>query len=273
MMKGAVRSNLLLLLSSLSIALLSTVAFVFTIVALTSADWATQAQYTLDVADPSIDTRVHTATARRGPLRECFAQANRTDPAAPWSTSCGPNGCATGDLAPWWCQQRREGWHLLVAGCVFAGLACVVALAGFITLVLLSESATSSATTPEDGRSGTGRREGEEETGRAGRGRGGRLARWRTPGHRQRLGFVLARGALCALLVLSIVLFGGGTLLLFDLLVNNQRPDGDFVTSVNPNITTDHWLMGRAIIYANLGWLPNLIGLLCMPSVEMFSVR
>jgi hypothetical protein len=78
---------------------------------------------------------------------------------------------------------------------------------------------------------------------------------------------------MCAFLVLSVVLTGGGTALLFDLLVNNQPPDGDFVTSVSANINSDHWRMGKGIIYANLGWLPNLIALLCLPSAEMVFVR
>jgi hypothetical protein len=263
MMKGVVFSTALLLTTSLIIAALSIVSFVFTIVSITSANWATQAQYDIDVFNPSITTRVHAATVRRGPAQQCVSQRNASDPSAPWSTDCDYNGCQSSDLA-WWCQQQRAGYRLLVAGCVFAGAACVYALGALAaTLPPLPSPATPDQATPDEER---GRQE-EKPTLRR------RLSRWRHPDHEQRLAFVLARGVLRAFFVLSIVLFAGGTLLLFDLLVNNQPPDGDFVTSTSSNITADHWLMGKGIIYANLGWLPNLIALLCMPSVEMVFVK
>lgn len=261
MMKGVVFSSTLLPAASLSIAVLSIVAFVFTVVSLTSANWATQAQYNIDVFNPSIITRVHAATVRRGPVRQCVSRLNASDPSAPWSTSCDSNGCQSSDLA-WWCQQQKAGSHLLIAGCVFAGVACVYALATLAATLPLPPSPA----TPDNGERG---QQGSEDK----PGWRRRLSRWRHPDHEQRLAFVLARGVLCALLVLSIVLCGGGTLLLFDLLVNNQLPDGDFVTSTASNITADHWMMGNGIIYANLGWLPNLIALLCMPSVEMVFVK
>ncbi|KAK4040196.1 hypothetical protein C8A01DRAFT_35798 [Parachaetomium inaequale] len=266
MMKGTVLSGALLPLASLAIAVLSIVSFIFTVVSLTSADWATQALYDVDVVSPSIDTRVHSATVRRGPFTKCVSERNESDPSGPWSNNCDDSAsCQSSDLA-WWCQQQRTGSHLLIAGCVFSGLACLYALAVLgVTLPMLPSS---SRGTPGE-RSGEGEGEGRGEKA----GWRHRLSRWRHPNHEQRLAFVLARGILCALLVLSIVLFAGGTLLLSDLLVNNQPPDGDFVTSSPSDITADHWLMGNGIVYANLGWLPNLIALLCLPSVEMVFVR
>ncbi|KAJ5444087.1 uncharacterized protein N7458_007959 [Penicillium daleae] len=256
-------SDALLFLSSATATVLSVVSFVFTIIALTSPDWATQAQYDVDPFHPSINTRNLSAVVSRGPRKQCTFQRNETDPAAPWFTTCDPGGCQAGDLA-WWCQQQDVGSNLLVAGCVLAGVACVYAMLALAAMLPLLPGSEPGA----NGESGA-------ECTRRVRAPAWRhrLSSWRHPDQEQRLGFVLARGFLSMMLVLSIATFAIGTLVLSELLVNQQPPDSDFISSAPSVITSDHWMIGKAVIYANLGWLPNLVAWLCLPSVEMVFVR
>jgi hypothetical protein len=80
--------------------------------------------------------------------------------------------------------------------------------------------------------------------------------RWRNKG-----GHVWLLAGLEVLLSLAVLCGAAGTLVVALLLVNEQRPDGDNISSVAVPVQQDHWLMGRGVVFGFLGWLPTVIAL------------
>lgn len=262
----------LLALSTLLVSLLTLLSFAFTITALTSADWAEQVQWSVDDTDPD-QPYFHSATEYRGPTRECIYQIDLSNPDAPWTWSCVPGGCQGGDQV-WWCQQETIGRNLLIAGCVFAGLACVYAFVGLVALLPPPPPAEDERGV---GDGDTSRLEGdapvEAERRRVPHRRRGwrhHVTRWRQGAdHSHCLIFITARSIMYLFLVLSIILFAGGSLVLEPLLVDDSPFDGSFISNITPSNLSEHWTAGKGALYGSLAWFFNILALIFVPSVDM----
>jgi hypothetical protein len=261
-------------LSAISLVVLTLLSFIFTIVSLTSTHWTTQAQYSYDLAHPNRDNRTYTGDDRRGPFGQWTIFENATDPTGPWIQVFERGRCSVDD-DDWWCQQFTVATNLLITGCVFAGLAFLAAMFWGLLLFVRARksSAAAAAATAEDPAGGE---EGGVEQQRRRR-RRWRHAAWpsraRADAERERhWWFSIARGSLRLLLVLALIAFASGSLVATYLLADKQRGDGDFdVSRPPPPIGNDHWRLSDGVVFANLGWLPNLIAVLCLPANDVLA--
>jgi len=68
-------------------------------------------------------------------------------------------------------------------------------------------------------------------------------------------------------LTLGITCGALGTLVTAFVLVNEQRPDGDFISSVGDTVEMDHWMLSDGVVFGFLGWLPTVIAAAILPAV------
>lgn len=67
--------------------------------------------------------------------------------------------------------------------------------------------------------------------------------------------------------VLGILGIAIGGTITTNVLVNQQRPDGDSISDLSDNPLQDHWLIGKGVEYAFLGWILSVIGLVLFPPI------
>ncbi|KAH6662060.1 hypothetical protein B0J14DRAFT_310612 [Halenospora varia] len=220
------------LLQTLTTTTLTLVSFIFTILALTTSTWSSSAQYT-STTPPNINNRHLQGSSYRGPYRDCPLLQNATTLA--WSNVCSTGTCFASDAAlfggPWWCQQLNLGAKLLLAGSVFTGIGFVSCAVGMVAVFL------------------------------AGRKRHGSRARRRDG----KMVFASWRWFTSLMLVTAVGTSGVGWAITANLLVNQQKFDGNYITSLPVPVTSDHWLMGKGTVYGAVGWVPTVVAIVCLP--------
>lgn len=199
------------------------VAFILAIVAITNNSWATVSNY------DSL-TRTFIGTSTRGPFKYCLlvpnsnAVATSNNP-ADYHRDCSVQRCTSS--APnydelFFCQQLRYSGNLLIAGAVFLGLT-----------MLMTFPATAFAASMTN-------------------------KRIRGPPYF----FLPLPGCFYALfIVFGFVLFAAGNILGAEVLVNQQKDDGDFISIMGSLFTvTDHWMVGNGVWIGFSAWIMGLIG-------------
>jgi hypothetical protein len=217
-----------MVLASLAL-ILTILAFAFSITATTSSSWSSVSQYT----GRSLSTRTLIGQSTRGPLSYCLLTPNTTDPLnTTYYQDCTAPACTTAapnyDEASF-CQQLNHVGKLSIAGSVLTGVAMVAAM------LVVAASGIAVARRHRD--------------------------------HPRRPFRLLAVASLTALLTLvggagcNVVASLWGTLLL----VNQQSPDGNYITTLPVPVTADHWLMRRGVAYAALSWAPSIFAIVLLP--------
>jgi hypothetical protein len=228
-----------LLASGLSTVLL-VLSFAFSVVALTSSTWVTNTVYSGD----TIDNRTKQGWPRRGPFYATIIENNF---AAGTYTAASGSGTCFGIDESYLCQQLHVGARLLVASCVFAGVGM---------LLLLGLSVTVGASVH-----GRRRHRRHEHHGHG-------------PGEQRRAAAAVQLHRIWALeartwmrALLDMVLALGITCGALGMLVNEQRPDGDFISSVGDTVQMDHWMLSDGVVFGFLGWLPSVVATAIVPAV------
>jgi len=75
------------------------------------------------------------------------------------------------------------------------------------------------------------------------------------------------RAVLALLLALAILCGAAGTFIVALVLVNEQHPDGDSISTTTVPVAADHWLLGKGVVFGFLGWLPTVITMPFVPVV------
>jgi hypothetical protein len=252
-------SSPLPVLHTLLLFALTLTSFVCILVALTSTHWATQAVYSAPVP-PTLANRLYQCTSYRGPFRDYPCLLSGTTYANYYYSGA----CFDADrqYGGWWCQQIGVGQHLLIAGTVFTGVAflsCIVAVVAVLV------GATGTHWMRKTRRHKT--REAEVD-GQNGVVNDDNLAsHHNNRSHTTNQSVInLWRWFTRLMMVLAIVMTASGCLIVTQTLVNQQSYDGNYTTTLPVPVLTDHWVMSRAVVIGNMGWLPTLIAVLCLPA-------
>lgn len=207
---------------------LTIAAFILAIVAIESPSWATVSNY-------DGVSRTFIGTSTRGPFKYCLLVLNSnavtgsTNP-ADYHQDCSVPRCTTS--APnydeeFFCQQLRISGNLLISGAVFLGLAMLMT---FPALAFLTAGSV--------------------------------IEKKRVPPY-----FVLPlpRSLYASFMVFGFVLFAAGNILGAEVLVNQQRDDGDFISSIGSvRSATGHWMVERGAWIGFSAWIIGMFGALFM---------
>jgi hypothetical protein len=253
------RASPLPVLHALLLFALTLTSFVCILVALTSTHWAAEAVYSAPVPQ-TLANRLYQCTSYRGPFRDYPCLLRGTT----YANYHYSGACFDADrrYGGWWCQQIGVGQHLLIAGTVFTGVAflsCIVAVVGVLV------GATGTHWTRKTRSHKT--REAEVD-GQNGTVNNDNLASHHgNRSHTTNQSVInLWRWFTRLMMVLAIVMTASGCLIVTQTLVNQQSYDGNYTTTLPVPVLTDHWVMSRAVVIGNMGWLPTLIAVLCLPA-------
>lgn len=271
----------LALLSLLSPIILLLLSFIFSLIATTSNNWSSSGLYSGD----TLSSRTLQATNTRGPYRSAFYSPDLDNPST-YTATYSSGICVEGD-EPFFCQQLSVGAHFLVAGCVFTGLSLVV---GGVALGLLWGSAGVRDAHRYAGSYGYGsgcqecqrhrhrhhhiqhdHEKPSDSTAAEAAASTNPTPTGQASGKRQHISLLLLRTSRTLTLlftILSILCLSLGTLITTYVLVNEQRPDGDFIVSGPDTVGQDHWMMERGVTFGFLGWLFTLVAVVLVPSVD-----
>ncbi|MCJ1355363.1 MAG: hypothetical protein MMC33_005354 [Icmadophila ericetorum] len=244
------------LLSTLFPPLLLLLSFIFSLIATTSNNWSSSAVYTGD----TLSSRTLQANDTRGPYKSTFYAPDLVSLNFTATNSAGI--CVDGD-EPFFCQQLSVGAHLLVAGCVFTGLAGLGVVGLFLMWGVFG---------------GVGR--GCEEREKRHHHHGHHHERseavaepsasTKTTGKYRHIGFSLlhwSRTFTMLMMVVAVMCMFFGTIITAEVLLNEQRPDGDFISSGPDTVMQDHWMLEKGVTFGFLGGFFTLVGIVLVPSV------
>jgi len=233
-------ASTLYMLQTLTVSTLTLVSFIFTILAITTEQWSSSAQYT-STTPPNINNRKFQGSSYRGPFRDCPLLQNATTSA--FENVCYEGTCFPSDAVqfggPWWCQQLETGAKLLISGCVFTGLGLVSCAIGVPAALLASRSC-----------------------------RGTRSKQWD-----ERMIFGLWRWFTRMMLVVALGTMVVGWAIATEVLVNQQKFDGNYISTLTVPVTSDHWVMSKGVIFGAMGWIPTIIATMCLPSRPVLGQR
>lgn len=220
---------------------LTLVSFIFTILSLTTSAWSSSAQYTSPSTPPRISNRVLKGSSYRGPYRDCPLLQNATT--LKWSNVCFDGTCFDSDASQfgghWWCQQLELGAKLLLAGSVFTGIGFLSCAVDVLLALTVGAKRHKGRHRPLDARKV--------------------FASWEWFTN--------------LMLVTAVGTWVLGWAIAANLLVNQQKLDGDFISSLTVPVLSDHWIMGKGIAYGAAAWVPTLFAIACLPPQSWFGLR